>query len=1427
MAGEGTKTPIDSDTLKRVAVGANYSFGKPGQGWFGPLLPLTPMVPEAMQPSVRGRQLDFAAGFNLRNKPRADEPVTFAQMRSLADACDVLRLVIETRKDQMAMQTFSVVPVDEHGKSDARCKEVEAFFRLPDGENDYAAWQRMILEDMFVLDAVAVYPWRANDGSLHRLDIMDASTIKRVINEQGRTPQPPDPAYQQVLKGVPASNYTSEELLYAMRNRRSNKVYGFSPVEQIIMTVNTAIRRSLHQMQFYTEGSTPDLLMSCPQDWNMDQVRDFNDWWMSMLAGNTAGRRKGLFIPHGVAPINTKDGALKDGFDEWLARIVCYAFSVSPTPFVASVNRATAESAQDAAIMEGLQPVMLWMKGILDIMVWRFFGYTDLHVKWNEGKTIDPAEQNAINDAKLRSGRKTMNECRADDGADPVEGGDRPVFFTANGPVDYALLLEANNKAATAPPPEPVAPGEADDPGDPPPRPVEKPNPGEKPPAVDAAAAAAAVAKSESTVAAAQDAIRKASKKGASPIDRNRPAIGALRRVLTRKVTKHLTAIKAAIIAAAVQAYGATPRPVVMGKAYDENQERDEGGKWTKVGGQLGSNSGGVYTSPAGTKHYVKHPDNADQVHAEVAADQLYELMGVQAMGHTHETVNGKASSASEWKDVTPLGGKGWQNLTDKQVQQAANAYVASALTKNWDVVGLVFDNMGMDKAGNLAIMDTGGSFMFRAQGGPKPFGGDATPDLKAMLDKSFASGKAFAPLMASHRGAFVKAADKLAKLPEAKLLAAVAGLTASHKNVGKELLARRDSIVAFMNEPVGKQHGGPHADAWLLDQVYRAEVMEKAGADKELIDAILAGLDLAPFESMTPEVAAVLSQVLADAGHVALTQVGMATTDMLALVNEGAVQHAAERAAELVARISESTREMLRSDIADAMKEGWSNDRLASELEDSYGFSAERAEVIARTETAYADVQGNLAAYEASGVVSEKQWITGEGCCDLCDALDGVTIGMNEQFEADGEFIDGPPFHPNCRCDLLPVLSFDEGAAEEAATEKLERALAAFEAILKAYNPDQPRGPGGMWSSEGGADGKPVQGMWHGQGGVQDKGKWMHALGDEAVAHLKLVKKADTFTDDEMNEAAEQNSLSELLSDFEYGAADIHAKLGMTPQELLNTTVAAFANHQGATYSVKASEIPALDLAFQKSAVVMASPVVVFRGMTLPTDVHDAILSGLKAGSSVMLPHFEDRFVCTSSRRSVGENFSSSGSGSMKTLLHIVMPKNSEAMFPNGFTKAFDQEKELTIARGAKINIVSGKSVKLYDGTRRTEFIGVYVGSAHGDNKLPTPKAPKARKSVAPGDISKVHGDAHKSLVVASHGVVPGDPAAEFAGDRPGAYDRTMTDALFERHFTGDLDSVASITFSDGTQCHGKLVAGHKPAKGYRVNKDGFVVAE
>ncbi len=229
----------------------------------------------------------------------------------------------------------------------------------------------MLLEDMLVIDAATLYPRFSRGGSLYSLDVIDGATIKPLIGEDGRAPEPPDPAYQQILKGVPAADFSTEELIYLPRNVRAHRLYGMSPVEQIALTVNIALRRDAATLDYYKTGSTPDAFATLPKEWTADQIRSFQDYFDALMSGNLARRRMTKFMPADFKLIEARQPPLKDQYDEWLARIICYAFSVPASRFVTQVNRATGETLRQQATQEGLVPLKAWVKSALDHVIQR------------------------------------------------------------------------------------------------------------------------------------------------------------------------------------------------------------------------------------------------------------------------------------------------------------------------------------------------------------------------------------------------------------------------------------------------------------------------------------------------------------------------------------------------------------------------------------------------------------------------------------------------------------------------------------------------------------------------------------------------------------------------------------------------------------------------------------------------------------------------------------------------------------------------------------------------------------------------------------------------------------------------------------------------------------------------------------------------
>jgi HK97 family phage portal protein len=426
---------------------------QPDQGIFSPSYPLVP--PER----ARVRLWDFPVGYNSIYTPRSYEAVGFDELRALADSHDITRLAIETRKDQIEKLEWTIKSRNEKSPAPdaaSRIERLTEFWRKPDGAQPFATWLREALEDVLVLDAPAFEIRRSRIGEIIGLDIVDGSTIKVLIDETGRRPQPPAPAFEQVIHGRPWRLLTGDELIYLPRNPRPHKAYGFSPIEQIVMTVNIGLRRQLMQLQHFTEGNVPPGLLNAPDGWSPEQIRQFQEWFDSILAGNTGTRTRLVWAPSGARYQAFKEAPYKDDFDEWVARIVCYAFSLPPTAFTPQVNRATAQTAQEAALEEGLAPLIGWVKRLVDGVIQNRMGHVDLEFAWSDVRPTDPKDQATILGSYVRDGIYAINEARDVLGLGPVEGGDEPMFMTAQGPVllrdAVASRTKADGKDAEGPP---------------------------------------------------------------------------------------------------------------------------------------------------------------------------------------------------------------------------------------------------------------------------------------------------------------------------------------------------------------------------------------------------------------------------------------------------------------------------------------------------------------------------------------------------------------------------------------------------------------------------------------------------------------------------------------------------------------------------------------------------------------------------------------------------------------------------------------------------------------------------------------------------------------------------------------------------------------------------------------------------------------
>jgi hypothetical protein len=206
-----------------------------------------------------------------------------------------------------------------------------------------------------------------------------------------------------------------------------------------------------------------------------------------------------------------------------------------------------------------------------------------------------------------------------------------------------------------------------------------------------------------------------------------------------------------------------------------------------------------------------------------------------------------------------------------------------------------------------------------------------------------------------------------------------------------------------------------------------------KAESD-DWTDKLLEGID---WEPLAHELEPDLVEVASESSESALGQVGVTDSGLISSANTVAGKWAKDRAAEMVGMrygadgelvpnpnanwaISETTRDDIKSLVEDAFSRDTPIGELADSIQESGTFSDYRAEMIARTEVAKAQGQGNLLGWNTSGVVSGVEWLLSADHedaynCNCSDNADEGPFALNDVPEF--------PDHPNCWCALAPVL--------------------------------------------------------------------------------------------------------------------------------------------------------------------------------------------------------------------------------------------------------------------------------------------------------------------------------------------------------------------------------------------------------------------
>ena len=520
----------------------------------GPFGPMHPMPSDAISPSRTdtGRPepwlYEYPVAWNIPGQ--GERLMPWRVLDAAARNIDVIRRCIEIRKSRVrtAPWSWDISPqaIEDAYRADgtkghddiaselrdkyrADINRLTEFWKRPWRVQglDFGNWVGGIMEGRLKYDAVVVYP-RMNLGgdTLLGLEIIDPTTVKPLLDYRGSRPEPPFPAFQQILYGFPRGEwratatetvnedgstsvtidgaFRADELVYLRENYQLNSPYGYGPTEQALVASRLWMRRQGWLLAEYTDGVTPQLIWEVPTEaaggagLTPEQRMEWESSVNDELAGQTGERHRSKVGFPGMVPhlMPSVDERYKPDYDLFLLKLQCSFFGVPVTDLGFSESKGLGSTGMHAAQAENradiaTAPDLLFITDLTNDLGHHYqnapaelvFSFTD-----NDGGQ-DESQSATIRVGEVNSGQKTLNDTRRELSLPVYQfpEADKPFVMGQNGPVfiegslaasQRAQGLDANGKPlppGQAPGEQPQTPPGDAQPGD---NPGEKPTPG-------------------------------------------------------------------------------------------------------------------------------------------------------------------------------------------------------------------------------------------------------------------------------------------------------------------------------------------------------------------------------------------------------------------------------------------------------------------------------------------------------------------------------------------------------------------------------------------------------------------------------------------------------------------------------------------------------------------------------------------------------------------------------------------------------------------------------------------------------------------------------------------------------------------------------------------------------------------------------------
>jgi hypothetical protein len=335
---------------------------------------------------------------------------------------------INIRRSQVSSAEWGIVPFDNTRPHSKRlAKQIYDMMNRPNPAVDgFRGFIEPVVEDILVLDAGSVELVRNLRGELVELWGVNGGEVRVNALWDGDPQEPRYFWYPENAMEQKASWY-NEDFIYMVSRPRTYSPVGLSNLETLKLTIEAELYGHEYNRR-QVEGAAPDGVMDLGEGVTRDQVREFQSFFESEVAGKGAigfigGTKGSQWIPF-------RHTNREMQFLEWqiyLVRKIAVVFGLSPQDLGVTfdVNRSTAEVQLQVSEDRGLRPLMSLIQDYLtQEVVWdRSFGGRDNNLAFrftalNLKETTAKAKINQLALAGIPW--KTVNEARLEDGREPL-----------------------------------------------------------------------------------------------------------------------------------------------------------------------------------------------------------------------------------------------------------------------------------------------------------------------------------------------------------------------------------------------------------------------------------------------------------------------------------------------------------------------------------------------------------------------------------------------------------------------------------------------------------------------------------------------------------------------------------------------------------------------------------------------------------------------------------------------------------------------------------------------------------------------------------------------------------------------------------------------------------------------------------------------